>query len=46
LGTGLGLVKSLLPPQGAELTFGTDDGNTTVQLVLCAPVITFFGKRD
>lgn len=39
LGTGLGLVKSLLPRKGAQLAFTTEADVVTAQLVLVPPVI-------
>ncbi|MFA7280720.1 MAG: PAS domain-containing protein [Sterolibacterium sp.] len=42
ISTGLSLVRSLLPEQGAQLTYATDpQGRLTVTLVLAAPVIVF-----
>jgi PAS domain S-box-containing protein len=39
LGTGLGLVRSLLPHQGARLDFEQDEGQVRARLRLQAPVI-------
>lgn len=39
LGTGLNLVKSMLPKQGARLDFMHDAGKMTVELVMAPPVI-------
>ena len=46
LGTGLSLVKSLLPPEGARLRFENTAGpaRTEVELTLCPPVIVPSGS--
>ena len=41
LGTGLELVKSLLPPMGAELSFRSRGEGVVAELTLTAPVIVF-----
>lgn len=45
LGTGLTLVRALLPP-GASLTFKDSDGKTVVDLWLQAPVVELPGMPD
>lgn len=39
LGTGLSLVRTLLPAAGVELVFAEDDGSVQVQMHLTAPVL-------
>ncbi len=41
LGTGLSLLKSLLPHQGARLSFESDTDTVTAKLVLAPPIIKF-----
>ncbi len=46
LGTGLSLVKSLLPPSGAELSIEEVDGGVRAELKLMPPVLLRYRKMD
>lgn len=46
LGTGLTLVKSLLPPEGAKLTLSLENGVMTAELRLYPPIINLIKSRE
>jgi two-component sensor histidine kinase len=46
LGTGLGLVKSLMPTNGSELQFEYEDGRVIASLSLNKPVVAIVSECD